>query len=141
MKKFNLFFLILLMGMETNAQLTFQKTIGGIESEGAHSIQLTFDDGYIIAGATSSFGVDSGDAYFVKTDANANILWSKTFGGSSTEVINEVKQTTDSGYIMVGMTKSSGPGNMNILVLKTDNTGILSWSKTYGGSIEQNGYS
>lgn len=142
MKKYLVILIFILVSSSyTSAQITFQKTIGGIASDGAHFIQETFDGGYIIAGGTVSFGVDSGDAYLLKTDINANITWSKTFGGISVDVFFDVKQTSDSGYIMIGMTRSFGQGNMNILVVKTDTSGNLSWSKVYGGTIEQNGYS
>jgi hypothetical protein len=142
MKKIYLVIIFLVVVMaKANSQITFQKTIGGTGADGAHFIQQTFDGGYIIAGATSSFGVDSGDAYLVKTDLNANIIWSKTFGGIKNEYFNDVKQTNDSGYVMVGRSKSFGQGITDILVVKTDKNGNLMWAKIYGGAVEQNGYS
>jgi len=38
------------------AQVTFQKTFGGLSTDYAYSLQQTNDNGYIIAGYTLSFG-------------------------------------------------------------------------------------
>jgi TolB-like protein len=62
--------------------MTFAKTYGGGGYDYASSVQQTSDSGYIIAGTTRSFGAGNEDIILIKADANGNILWAKTYGGT-----------------------------------------------------------
>jgi hypothetical protein len=97
-----------------------------------YSIRQTSDNGYIIAGSTW-MGVGNTDAYLIKIDSAGSSLWAKTFGGVSDERGYDVKQTTDGGYIIAGYTASFGAGNGDALLIKTNNSGTIQWTKTYGG--------
>jgi len=112
------------------------KSYGGNQADFAQAVQQTADGGYIVAGYTSSFGAGNNDVYLLKTDASGNLTWSKTYGGVNGDYAFAVKQTTDGGYILSGITSSFGIspyGNINdVYVLKTDASGTLTWSKTYG---------
>ena len=71
------------MKLDANGNVTWQKTYGGSSGDDcAHSIQQTSDGGFIVAGATSSYGAGSFDYWVLKLDANGNIIWQKTYGGS-----------------------------------------------------------
>jgi len=67
--------------------------------------------------------------------------WDKTFGGSGTDVFLSVQQTQDGGYITAGMTDSSGAGEDDIWLVKTDSEGNKKWDKTFGGSEQDAGFS
>ncbi|MCX6291931.1 MAG: T9SS type A sorting domain-containing protein [Bacteroidetes bacterium] len=128
--------------MNMNAQVTFEKTYGGGAPEEGSSVRQTFDGGYIMAGFTQSFGVNSvDDFYLVKTDANGDTLWTKTYGGASYDKAYSVEQTSDSGYIITGMTSSFTAGLEDVYLVKTDKDGVLLWSKTYGGNLGGTGNS
>src|SRR6266496_4959087 len=124
---------IFFAGHYCEAQITFQKTFGGTNSEGASDVKQTIDGGYITAGSTFSFGAGASDIYLVKTDNVGNILWTKTLGGALSDVAYSVQQTLDSGYVIVGGTTSFG-WQSHILVLKVNSSGNLQWSKTLGVS-------
>jgi RHS repeat-associated protein len=96
----------------------------------------TSDGGYIVAGNTSSYGAGGSDAWLIKTDASGNQQWSKTFGGASTDGARSVCQTSDSGYILAGPTASYGAGNYDFRLIKTDASGNQQWSKTFGGTSD-----
>jgi hypothetical protein len=110
------------------------KTYGGIHWDIANSIQQISDSGYIVAGATDSYGSGNADALVLKLDSNGNVIWQKTYGGSGYDVANFIQQTTDDGYIVTGITESFGAGGKDALILKLDNSGNVIWQKTYGGS-------
>jgi hypothetical protein len=113
---------------------SFAKTYGGTDSDWAFSVQQTSDGGYIVAGLTSSFGAGSWDIFLIKTDANGNIRWAKTYGGTGWDEAYSVQQTSDGGYIVAGWTDSFGAGWEDIFLIKTDANGNVQWAKTYGGT-------
>jgi hypothetical protein len=111
----------------------FCKAIGGKKEDGGISLIQTSDGGYVIAGATRSFGAGDWDVYVVKLDANGNLQWTKTIGGPETEEGNPLIQTSDGGYVIAGATNSSGAGYVDFYVVKLDADGNLQWTKTIGG--------
>ena len=52
---------------------------------GAPAIVQTSDGGYAFPANTNSFGAGGQDAWLVKTDANGNMQWNKTYGGTGNE--------------------------------------------------------
>jgi hypothetical protein len=121
--------------IKTNASGNVQwaKTYGGTNNDSAYSVQQTSDGGYILAGVTYSFGTGGGDAFLIKTDANGNVQWAKTYGGAGIDKFIRVLQTSDGGYIAVGHTSSFGAGGYDVFLVKTDANGNVQWAKTYGG--------
>ena len=117
------------------------KIFGDSKSDRGYSVQKTVDGGYIIAGNTSSFGAGGSDVYLVKTDAAGDTMWTKTYGGGDSDYGKAIQQTNDSGYIIAGYTHSYGAGETDIYLIKTNAAGDTMWTKTYGGSEKDYGYS
>jgi hypothetical protein len=105
--------------------VTFAKTYGGTDDNEASSVQQTSDGGYIVAGLTRSFGAGLSDAFLVKTDANGNIIWAKTYGEAGADGVSSVQQTSDGGYIVAGRTNSFGASSNDIFLVKTDANGDI----------------
>lgn len=109
------------------------KHFGGISHDLIHSMSATSDGGFILGGYSGSFGLTNYDMYLIKTDLSGNVLWSKTYGDGDSNIGIAVKQTSDSGYILIGYTQSSSSGSRDIMVIKTDSLGNHLWNKVYGG--------
>tara|TARA_B100001250_G_scaffold267756_1_gene230985 strand:- start:6 stop:812 length:807 start_codon:yes stop_codon:yes gene_type:complete len=119
----------------------WEKTFGGIGNDEGYSVQQNTDGGYIVCGRTESFGNGWSDVWLIKTDVNGDTLWTNTFGGTSTDEGYSVQQTNDGGYIICGWTESSGNGNKDVYLVKTDDNGDSLWTKTFGGTGNDEGYS
>jgi hypothetical protein len=119
----------------------WNSTFGGSGSDVGQSVQQTNDGGYVIAGYTRSYGAGGSDVWLIKTDSNGDSLWTRTFGGSSYDYGYSVQQTSDGGYIIVGYTSSYGAGGYDVWLIKTDSDGDSLWTRTFGGSNSDEGYS
>ena len=104
-----------------------------------NSVQQTIDGGYIITGWTNSYS-NNYDIFLIKTNSNGNPSWTKTYGGNYGDVGTSVQQTLDGGYIVTGTTHSSSY-DTDIYLIKTDSNGDTLWTKTYGESDNDEGYS
>jgi len=123
-----------LIKTDASGNVQWAKTYGGTGDDRAYSVQQTSDGGYIVAGYTYSLGAGGRDFFLVKTDANGNLQWAKTYGGTGIDSTISVQQTSDGGYIVAGWTDSFGAGSWDILLIKTDANGNVQWAKTYGGT-------
>lgn len=109
------------------------KTFGGTGFDQPNFVKQTVDKGYIITGSTMGFGLGSYDMYLIKTDSLGNLVWSKTYGGPSTDNSCAVQQTSDLGFIVAGKYSISG-GATNIYLIKTDINGDTLWTRNIGGA-------
>jgi hypothetical protein len=102
-------------------------------SEG-HSLVQTSDGGYAILGITFSYGAGSQDYWLIKTDANGNSQWNKTYGGAGAEYGYSLVATSDGGYALAGFTTSYIWGKPEVWLIKTDDNGNAEWTGRYGGA-------
>ena len=120
----------------------WSKTYGGSRRDEGRSVRQTTDGGYVIAGQTDSFGDGNQQkAYLMKTDAEGNLVWDKTFGGEGRNRGESVRQTSDGGYIVVGTTWPPDARYSDVYLLKTDPDGRELWHKTFGGKYGDHGFS
>ena len=127
--------------LKTNSSGNIQWTkiyVNPNKSEGGASVKQTADGGYIIAGGSENNG---GDVYVIKTNSNGDSTWTKNYGGTNVETGTSIQQTNDGGYIVSGYTKSFGAGLEDIYLVKTNSNGDTLWTKTYGGTANDAGYS
>ncbi len=117
------------------------KTLGGNLGEQGYDVQQTTDGGFMVAGATYSFGAGNGDAWLIKTNSNGDTLWARTYGagGGSYEAAHSVYQTSDGGFILAGSVFAGSSGN--VYLVKTEANGVAEWTRTYGGGSTENAYS
>jgi hypothetical protein len=138
--------LLICLTQHANAQIEWQHCYGGTASDECNAIRQTFDSGYILAGYATSDNDDvSGnhageDFWVVKITATGAIEWQKSYGGSDNDEAFDVRQTADSGYVVVGSTQSTdgdvsgNHGVEDMWVIKISSSGVLQWQKCLGGS-------
>lgn len=133
-----------LVKVDSNGQKQWDKTFGGSLEDVGYSVKHANDDGYAVAGTTSSFGMGSEYLWLLKTDSNGTGQWDKTFGGyvsSSGDGAWSIDETQDHGFILTGYTKSFGKGAKDLWLIKTDANGKEEWERTFGGPKDDVGMS
>jgi len=138
-----------LIQTDNSGNLLWERTFGGEFQDEIKKIILANDGGYIIAGYTS--GIVSGtnpqevnsDFWVAKINENGVLLWERTFGGTRSESIVDIKATND-GYVLLGNSESPElaangyRGPTDPILLRIDNEGTQLWIRRWGG--EQNDF-
>jgi hypothetical protein len=136
--------------LDAIGNITWQKTIGGSGNDWPKCISQTTDGGYI-AGGYSSSGISGDkneaslggdDFWIIKLDALGNIEWQNTIGGNSTDLLNDLNQTLDGGFIAGGSSFSGISGDKTTpnaandgWILKLNATGSIEWQKSIRGNL------
>ena len=132
---------IYLVRLDSNGDSLWTKNIGGQSYEIGNSIQQTADGGFIIGGQTYSYGNLDGDFYMVKTDANGNVQWEKTYANGGLQEAHYVQIAATGGYLLFGDADSlaNGLGDTDIWLIRTDTNGDTLWTAVYGGTKKDGG--
>ena len=77
--------------------------MGGKSWDKASSI-IDTEDGYLIVGSTSSYGVGNYDFYVIKVNKKGNKIWQNTYGKSDNDYAYTAEKVDD-GYIIKGTTQ------------------------------------
>jgi hypothetical protein len=97
-------------------------------------------DGIVLVGWTGYGTFDAG-ACILKVDFEGDTIWAKEYGGASADCCYGVKATQDNGSIITGYTSSFGTGVEDIYNLRVNTYGDTLWTRTFGGFMEDVGYS
>jgi PKD repeat protein len=84
---------------------------------------------------TVSLTVTTKDGVNTKTSANlvtatSNLL---TYGGAAADWAKAVAVLPDGGFALAGATQSQGAGGQDMVLVRTDASATLQWTKTFGG--------
>jgi hypothetical protein len=107
-----------LVKTDVSGDTVWTTTYGGSNDDFGTSVWETTDGGYILAGYTNSFGAGGQDFYLVKTDEDGQALWTRTYGGGQDDAAYSIQQTPDEGYIVAGLTYSSGAGEADFYLVR-----------------------
>jgi hypothetical protein len=122
--------------LNVSGAIEWQRTYGGESRDTAYSVQQTRDGGYILAGATESFGASRADIWVLKINSTGDVEWQRRYGGAQWDGWPNVKEVDDGGYVIAGATESFGAGLRDIWIAKLSPVGVIEWQKTYGGSLD-----
>jgi len=117
---------------------SFQKTFGGQFDDVAQSISPVSGGGFIISGYSESFSGGSFDGYLIKINAAGDTIWTLTTGALGIDRLYAATQTTDGGFIATGYLQAAG-GMHDVLLIKADMSGNVTWKETFGGSYHDEG--
>ena len=139
---------------EQDIEIDFITTLGGSKNESAQAVVNTTDGGYAILGYSQSMDGDvlnksneSYDYWMLKFDANNQLQWQKTYGGSDDDRGVDLIQTSDNGFAVIGKSKSSdlevseNAGFDDFWVSKLDSSGAIIWEYSFGFAGSDTPYS
>jgi uncharacterized delta-60 repeat protein len=132
---------LFLAKFNSTGDLTWAKTVGGMNTDRGYSVAPTSDGGYIVTGYTDSFGAGLSDLFVAKFNSTGDLTWAKNVGGTNNDRGYSVTLTSDGGYIVTGETESFGAGNFDLFLCKFNSSGDLTWAKTVGGALWDEGKS
>lgn len=135
--------------VNSSGVLEWQKTFGGTSSDAGGQILQTTEGGYMLACESNSNNGDfplhygNSDIWLFKLDTAGEVQWKKIYGGSDTDGIGSLGQTSDGGYILAMTTDSKdgditgNHGSSDFWIAKLDSIGEIQWGKTFGGALDE----
>ena len=118
----------------------WSRTYNRSNSDYGYSVYETSDAGLIITCYTKSSNLENMDIYLIRTDADGDTLWTKSFDNSLNEFGHSVIQTNDGGFILTGWGQTPDFGQ-KMIILKTDENGNVLWNCYIGGEFGNSGKS
>lgn len=143
---------ILLSKADFNGQILWAKMFGGDRNDRLWALIHTSDGG-LLAGGYSWSGISGHktqpsrggmDVWLLRLDAQGNLLWEKTYGGSGKDELFSIVEMPQGGFMLgchstsniSGEKSESSRGGLDFWLLRIDDTGNILWDKTLGGNGE-----
>jgi len=132
--------------LNNTGTLLWEKSFGGTEIDEARTITSTADGNFLIAGDSRSNDIDlstnngAADVWIIKINSDGDLLWEKTFGGSSFDGVKAIYKTQNNEFLVAGNSRSSdgnltkNNGQNDAWIFKINAQGNVMWQKTIGGN-------
>lgn len=111
---------IFLMWIDTDGNIVWKKS-QLLDKSNGYCVRQTFDKGFVLTGSTEKYGNGQNDLLILKTSILGDSTWAKIYGGANSDYGYEIKQTSDSGFIVLGSSDSFG--QTGSYLIRTDNQG------------------
>jgi len=141
-KKIIILFFILFSSLNIIAQnpISFSNAYGGdfLYSNGVKTIQCN-NNYYLLTNRSNIIG--NTRIYISKLDSLGKIIWENSIGGNYVNYATDFLIDSDKGFMISGYTDKNFELGYDVLLIKTDSLANNIWTKTYGGSDWDFGYS
>ena len=165
MRNFFIFILFCFCGCESTSylpedfsffegKLSWVKTFGGSNEDIAHAVIETEDGGFAVFGNTKSVDgdvtdktIEESDLWLLKFNVEAELEWTKTYGGSGDDRGHSLIQMNDGGFMLLGYSQSedglgsNNEGQHDNWVLRVDAQGVFMWERSFGYGGHDHAYS
>ena len=125
----------LVVKMSADGQLINLANFGGSGDDIPDSAAATPDSGLIMVGST--YQNNNGDGLIVIVDQNLNLVKRLVYGGMGEDIFDNIRDLGNGTYLVTGFTESGARGGHDFWAMVIDSTGRMVWSKTYGGSQDE----
>ncbi|HRG27661.1 MAG TPA: MopE-related protein [Chitinophagales bacterium] len=137
-------------------ELEWQLAVGGTSHDRASDIIQSNDGSYLVVGDSRSINGDindhhgtesTSDLLLAKINIGGELIWTNSYGGIYDDTGYSIVLDDSENLILIGYSASTGgdvpenKGSTDLWVLKVNTDGEIIWSKTFGGSETDIGYS
>lgn len=119
---------------DSEGNMDTETSFGGRFNDDAYGMIRTSDDSYLMVGYSIEEEDGDSDGFAVRTSADGDLVWEKTYGGDRDDIFQSVTEAEAGGYLLVGSTYSFGEGLMDGYMVRIDQDGNEIWSTTFGGN-------
>jgi hypothetical protein len=138
--------------LDSNGNKLWDQTYGGSRNDQLCGICETTNGGFILAGQSISSTngnktapqIYHSDAWIIGIDANGEILWQKTYGGSGEDRTYSFAPVAAGGYVLAGSFRRLGfpapvetrptYGGTDAWIISLDSEGDKVWEQVFGGA-------
>ncbi len=121
---------------DLSGNTVWTRAYGGNLDDSAAKIIQTDDRGYLICGTTYVSTAENNDIYLVKTDAEGDCVWARTYGDMLNEFGESVISDGKGGYVIGSTSESFTQGSSDLYIIKTDSSGTPLWSRNFGTKMD-----
>jgi len=158
---------IFVLKLNSNGEFIWAKTLGDSGKEAGYYLTINSTENIIITGFfTGSVDFDPGpgitnlsangtrDVFTLVLDSLGNLIWVNAFGGPLDDYGYEVESDSIGNIYTIGyfrdtvdfdpgsgITELSSAGGYDIFIQKVDSLGNLIWTRSFGGPLDDYGYS
>jgi Secretion system C-terminal sorting domain len=114
----------------------------GFQFGRGEDVVQTPDSNFVITGTVIN-GI-ARNIFLSKIDQFGNVIWTKYYGGNNHDNGYSVDLANNGGFIITGGTYSYSTGqfaNADIWLIRTDNNGDTLWTRSHGGTENEEGFS
>jgi hypothetical protein len=122
---------LFLMKLDAGGNVQWVRTYGGAQIDQGWDVQVA-SDGYVVAGATTSFGSGGYDGLLLKADLSGNWLWSFAYGNNNDDYFRSCALCANGDILAVGAVDKSALGASNIYLVRAGSGGGAIF-QAYGG--------
>lgn len=140
----------LIIKIDLDGGIIWQKTYGGSNVDECKSIQQTSDGAYVLCGNSQSsdgdFNDNKGelDVWVIKINASGGIQWQANMGGSESDYADTIIEDKNGNFLIAGETFSYdfdatenhriNNNTRDYFIIKLNSQGQKIWTRCYGGS-------
>jgi len=122
-----------------NGTLSWQKMLGKSGNEYGHGVTVSADNSVYVTGYHTVISGDD-DLLIAKYNENGELSWVQTLGGTRYEAGYGIAAGSDGSLYIVGYATETSTSNTDLLIAAYTNNGELSWARTLGGSLGEEGH-
>jgi hypothetical protein len=143
--------LALAAGICASGQTTFLRMYN--KGNIGYAVREVAGNNYVVAGGTDFYynwhwfqlsPLSTTGIHLFKTNANGSLIWQKSYTKAGARITARwMEPTPDGGYIVAGMggrDRQWPPDSNDVVLVKTDALGAISWAKSYDSGKDELGF-